>query len=1098
MKGRTILSVVLVMGILLMAEVRFPFEARGDDHPEPAQTDGVLMEVGPDFTLDSLLMIPEGSEEHPREWMLDQVNDQWDTEYFSGHNMFEGMGQSFVPSLDKIVKFAVRIRTSDPAFLGFLIFEIRKSMTEHWLISKPIVFGPGADEMRWKTLFCDQPYDVTPGATYYLVFWSIANNALDFGFENAESEDDNYEQGLEFVVTDAYPAENSNWEPRPISFDMNFKTWGVDGNHPPYTPSNPHPSNGASNQGINVNVEWSGGDPDSDDTVTYDVYFGEQQSPPLVGEHQVSTTYDPGSLDYDKRYYWKIIAWDNHEATAEGPVWHFTTVDAPPEPPTVETLDADDITGTSATLRGKVTNDGGEACKGGFRYREAGSGSWQFTGWSGSHSSGDRFSRGVSDLTPGTDYEFRAGAKNSATDGVWGEIRTFRTLEPLPDLAVTLIKTAPEYFLPGDGVGMQFTLDNIGDADATEPFRQELYLDGGFLTEYILPGLPVGPGGTHNYGIGWPNDYQYHEFCVLVDVDNTITESDEENEFCESFRAHLPDLAVVDIWTYPAVFPPGSPINVYAKIENLASDMAETQNWSTLLRIEDDEVEERRYEGLMHGESVELEFWATWPLAIGKHLIEIWADSDKEVSEEDEDNNYGSWERRGFESWNLVNLGLGGAFGLNEAGLVAGYMESESGELLGTIWNPQIHGREAIEHFPSLGGTVTVAMAINEAGEVTGYSETAVGENRAFLYLPEADYGLEAGTNDLGTLGGPESFGYDLREGGVVAGAASVDPPDFHAFFWLPLRGQRAHPGMNDMGTLGGNNSRARGINSLSQIVGFSDLSVGGRHAFLWLPMPAHGLPPGMNDLGTLGDGSHSEAYGINVEGTIVGRSCTQEDSLWHAFVWLPEEAHGLQAGMNDIGTLGGVESQGLAVTDSCIVVGWAETESGDRHAVLYDEYGMIDLNEYIEVGGQWVLREAWDINTSGQIVGIGDHDGRPSAFLLTPSYDMLAAGVERDPELDGEAAAPKVRRVQNYPNPFDPKTSIAFSLGESGFTSLRVYDSMGRLVSTLVNGHLDEGAYRYSWDGRDNQGRPVAAGVYFYAVRSGGMSLNGRMVLSK
>lgn len=101
-------------------------------------------------------------------------------------------------------------------------------------------------------------------------------------------------------------------------------------NQPPYTPSNPSPSNHATGVSIYVDLSWSGGDPDVGDTVTYDVYFGTSTPPPLVSNDQSATTYDLGTLNYGTTYYWKIVATDNHGATTEGPIWDFTTQSAPP------------------------------------------------------------------------------------------------------------------------------------------------------------------------------------------------------------------------------------------------------------------------------------------------------------------------------------------------------------------------------------------------------------------------------------------------------------------------------------------------------------------------------------------------------------------------------------------------------------------------------------------------------------------------------------------------------------------------------------------------------------------------------------------------
>jgi len=107
-------------------------------------------------------------------------------------------------------------------------------------------------------------------------------------------------------------------------------------NNPPNLPSNPSPANHATGVSINTDLSWTGGDPDAGDTVTYDVYFGTISSPPLVSTDQSETTYDPGTLSYGTKYYWKIVATDSHAASAEGPLWDFTTRDLGQDEPSPE------------------------------------------------------------------------------------------------------------------------------------------------------------------------------------------------------------------------------------------------------------------------------------------------------------------------------------------------------------------------------------------------------------------------------------------------------------------------------------------------------------------------------------------------------------------------------------------------------------------------------------------------------------------------------------------------------------------------------------------------------------------------------------------
>ncbi len=105
-------------------------------------------------------------------------------------------------------------------------------------------------------------------------------------------------------------------------------------NNLPNLPSSPSPADGAANQSMGMDLSWTGGDPDGD-SVTYDVYLEANNTTPdvLVSGDHTATTYDPGTLSANTRYYWQIIAKDEHGATTAGPVWDFTTGSASNNPP---------------------------------------------------------------------------------------------------------------------------------------------------------------------------------------------------------------------------------------------------------------------------------------------------------------------------------------------------------------------------------------------------------------------------------------------------------------------------------------------------------------------------------------------------------------------------------------------------------------------------------------------------------------------------------------------------------------------------------------------------------------------------------------------
>ena len=87
---------------------------------------------------------------------------------------------------------------------------------------------------------------------------------------------------------------------------------------------------------------------------------------------------------------------------------------------------------------------------------------------------------------------------------------------------------------------------------------------------------------------------------------------------------------------------------------------------------------------------------------------------------------------------------------------------------------------------------------------------------------------------------------------------------------------------------------------------------------------------------------------------------------------------------------------------------------------------------------------------------------------------------------------------TQNQPNPFNPSTQIRFSLAEAGHVSLKIYDAAGRHVRTLVDDTRSSNEYTATWDGRDDTGASVAAGIYLYKLETQNDRQTKRMVLVK
>ncbi|UCF78913.1 MAG: T9SS type A sorting domain-containing protein [Candidatus Eiseniibacteriota bacterium] len=137
------------------------------------------------------------------------------------------------------------------------------------------------------------------------------------------------------------------------------------------------------------------------------------------------------------------------------------------------------------------------------------------------------------------------------------------------------------------------------------------------------------------------------------------------------------------------------------------------------------------------------------------------------------------------------------------------------------------------------------------------------------------------------------------------------------------------------------------------------------------------------------------------------------------------------------------------------------------------------------------------------------------TAQQLPVSYTLLVSGVrdtscyaneiEANSSIEFPGAAtsvpgepvPQVDRLyQNFPNPFNPVTTIRLSLAEGSHVRLRVFDTAGRLVATLVDEHVGAGNWAFAWDGRTESGRPCGSGIYFYTIESERLTKTKKMIL--
>ena len=133
------------------------------------------------------------------------------------------------------------------------------------------------------------------------------------------------------------------------------------------------------------------------------------------------------------------------------------------------------------------------------------------------------------------------------------------------------------------------------------------------------------------------------------------------------------------------------------------------------------------------------------------------------------------------------------------------------------------------------------------------------------------------------------------------------------------------------------------------------------------------------------------------------------------------------------------------------------------------------------------------DFGCDGNIILSGDDIVLWRVGLDTSECEGLQLGLP-SPDL-----FPKSFKVnQNYPNPFNPFTTLRYDLPKDEFVSITIYDLLGNVINNLVNTNQSSGYKSVQWNATNNQGQPVAAGVYFYSIEAGEFRQTKKMILLK
>jgi photosystem II stability/assembly factor-like uncharacterized protein len=144
-----------------------------------------------------------------------------------------------------------------------------------------------------------------------------------------------------------------------------------------------------------------------------------------------------------------------------------------------------------------------------------------------------------------------------------------------------------------------------------------------------------------------------------------------------------------------------------------------------------------------------------------------------------------------------------------------------------------------------------------------------------------------------------------------------------------------------------------------------------------------------------------------------------------------------------------------------------------------------------------WALEGATTIgNTVVDMVVARQLDGQ--VVVATHGRGVFSSNITTPVREDKNALPADFALLPNYPNPFNPATNIRFAVPRNERVSIKIYDTLGREVRTLVDEQLAAGAHSRLWDGRNEANQHVASGVYLVSMQAGAFSEVRKMTLAK
>ncbi len=180
---------------------------------------------------------------------------------------------------------------------------------------------------------------------------------------------------------------------------------------------------------------------------------------------------------------------------------------------------------------------------------------------------------------------------------------------------------------------------------------------------------------------------------------------------------------------------------------------------------------------------------------------------------------------------------------------------------------------------------------------------------------------------------------------------------------------------------------------------------------------------------------------------------------------------------------------------DGLVELKWV-TASETNNAGFYIEYSDSEEGPFTRLNSEMISGLGTDNN--GRDYAFTDEFGEvgEKRYYRLVDVDYNGNMMTHDVVSTTVTAPKEYALEQNFPNPFNPETTIKYKVKEAGTVNISIYNMAGQLVRTLVNRQMKPGSYDLVWDAKDNNGQHVSSGTYFYRMQANNFSKVQRMQL--